>query len=676
MEEGPRGVRSLEDVMERSKPVEESQGHVALRASRGVDAAIPKSYREAVESPEAEQWREAIRVEYESLIQHGTWTLEPLPKGRKAVGCKWVFDLKRDKAGNVQRYKARLVAKGYSQVEGVDFQETFSPVARFTTMRVILTMAADQDLEVHQLDIKTAFLNGYLEEEIYMEQPEGYVLEGESTRGQGKSTRLVCKLQRSLYGLKQASRAWNERLRVELAKLEFDPAPMEPSLFLHRGGKGPYLLVYVDDILMVGRSVDMAPLKQELEKIFTVTGGEEASFFLSIGLERDREAGTFTLTQRRYGQDVLERFGMLDCRSTRTPLPSGFKFHQEPQGERVEIPPRDYQSAVGSLMYLVTGTRPDLAFAVGAASRYLTCPTKHHWEGIMHVMRYLKSTLDTGLVLGRKSGEAPGQLQLYAHSDADWGANDEERRSISGYTFTLGQGLVSWSSKRQSTPALSSTEAEYMALARATKEALWLQALVGHITGFTPGTVPIRVDNSSCIAMSKNPEFHDRTKHIDIQYHFLRAHVSTRRVEIQYCRTEEMVADILTKALPKAKHDWCVKAMGLVQTRLEESTRQKDGSTRKAAVVAEGTSPSSKGEIVGILGPHGAKDSDGVLAHREAGEPKVALRSKGQEARVKTKVVFCNPGVYAQGETGQRTGPNPNPLGPQASGVTGPHGPT
>jgi hypothetical protein len=215
VEEGPRGLRSLEDVMERSSPVEESQGQTGLRASRGIDAAIPKSYKEAVESPEAERWREAIRVEYESLIQHGTWTLEPLPKGRKAVGCKWVFDLKRDKAGNIQRYKARLVAKGYSQVEGVDFQETFSPVARFTTMRVLLTMAADMDLEVHQLDIKTAFLNGYLDGEIYMEQPEGHVVEGESTRTQGGSTRLVCRLHRSLHELKQASRAWNERLRVE-----------------------------------------------------------------------------------------------------------------------------------------------------------------------------------------------------------------------------------------------------------------------------------------------------------------------------------------------------------------------------------------------------------------------------------------------------------------------------
>jgi hypothetical protein len=262
-------------------------------------------------------------------------------------------------------------------------------------------------------------------------------------------------------------------------------------------------------------------------------------------------------------------------------------------------------------------------------------------------MRYLRSTLETGLVLGRKAGTAPSHLQLYAHSDADWGANDKERRSISGYTFTLGQGLVSWSSKRQSTPALSSTEAEYMALARSTKEALWLQGLVGHITGITPGTVPIHVDNSSCIAMSKNPEFHDRTKHIDIQYHFLRAHVSTRRVEIRYCRTEEMVADIFTKALPKAKHDWCVKTMGLVRPEGEGITRQKDESTRKAAEipgVVEGTSPSSKGEIVGILGPNGAKDSWGVLV------PKGALRSKGPGARVKPKVTFCKPEVYAQEE--------------------------
>ena len=312
----------------------------------------------------------------------------------------------------------------------------------------------------------------------------------------------------------------------------------------------------------------------------------EASFFLGMGIVRDRGSRTLALSQERYGREVLGRFGMESCKPARTPLPSGFKFHRTVEktgGGEIDAPHpvQQYQSAVGSLMYLVTGTRPDLGFAVGAASRFLTCPTSHQWEGILHVMRYLQGTLRHSLILGGAEGETGHALKLIGYSDADWGANDEERRSISGYSFFLGGGLVSWSSKRQATPALSSTEAEYMALARATKEALWLQRVVGGLLGKTPGTVPIHVDNSSCISLSKNPEDHDRTKHIDIQYHFLRHHVALKHVRIHYCPTEEMVADVMTKGLKREKHDWCVRAMMLIgpsgAAGDEEAAPQEDG---------------------------------------------------------------------------------------------------
>ena len=369
---------------------------------------------------------------------------------------------------------------------------------------------------------------------------------------------------KSLYGLKQASRAWNEKLKEELRKLDFLPSEGEPSLFLHRWKKLLFLLCYVDDLLVVGERKEVLSVRDGLEKIFTLSDLGEASLFLGIELERDKDEATITLSQKRYGQDVLKRFEMETCKPAQTPLPSGFKFHLAVDDEL--FPVQMYQSAVGSLMYLVTGTRPDLGFAVGAASRYLTCPTQGHWEGIMHIMRYLRGTLNHSLILGGRYGGDKtrfGGTPLIGYSDADWGSNDESRRSISGYIFLRGHSLLSWSSKRQPSPALSSTEAEYMALTRASKEGMWLQGVLGELLKTRSDTVTIHVDNMSCIALARNPASHERTKHIAIQYHFIRHQLLMKRVELTHCPTEVMIADFMTKGMTREKHAWTLSAIRL-----------------------------------------------------------------------------------------------------------------
>jgi Reverse transcriptase (RNA-dependent DNA polymerase) len=523
----------------------------AYRITGRTDAAAhlaaisePASLEEALASDQADRWREAIEEEYSSLLANDTWTLERPPPGVHPIPVKWVFKLKLDSAGNIERYKARLVAKGFRQREGIDYNEVFAPVSKYTTLRAILAIAAFHDLEIHQLDIKTAFLNGALEETIYCLQPPGYEQPGG----------LACRLNKSLYGLKQAPRAWHARLSTELAALGYTESSADPALFIKPGIKPVYLLTYVDDILMI--TMDTTELSNTKTKIMATFDARDlgpATYFLGMDLRRNRAARTIFLGQHRLTADLLSKYGMDDSKPLGTPLRLSTKLTAD--GEPLEA--SRYAQLVGSLMYLSICTRPDISQAVGALARYMTKPTSTHWQAAKGVLRYLNGTSTYGIIFGGNAS-----LDLMAYCDADYAGDLDSRRSTTGYVFILNGGAISWSSRLQQTVAVSTTEAEYMAAAAAIKEALWLRSLL-HSLHLDIPTININADSQGAIKLLKNPVFSMRSKHIDVIYHFARERVARKDVTFTYIKTDHMVADLLTKPVPAIKFNFCRNEMGI-----------------------------------------------------------------------------------------------------------------
>jgi hypothetical protein len=505
---------------------------------------------------DGKQWEQAAQDEYDSIQSAGTWTLVPLPPGRQPIGSKWVFKVKRTADGSVDRYKARLVAKGFSQRAGVDYTETFAPVAKFSAIRALLSMAAYYDFELHQMDVKTAFLNGDLDHDIYMIQPEGFVTPG--------LEHLVCKLRKSLYGLKQAGRAWYQKIHQVLIDLGFHSLHADTCVYvLHQSSTIMLLALYVDDLLLLSNSMDrLNTLKHDLSSRFSMTDLGEAQYILGIQIQRDRTARTLSISQREYISKLLEHTGMSDCRPAPTPLETGTTLTKAdcPHPPTLDADfARRYQSAVGAIMYAMLGTRPDIAFAVTALSQFCSNPGQSHWTAVNRVLHYLRGTMDYELTYG--SDQQP--LSLYGYCDSDWASDKDDRRSVTGYAFMLGGGAVSWQAKKQQTVALSSVEAEYMAAAQATKETMWWRTFMTELGMHLTSATTLCSDSQGSIALSRNPEHHARSKHIDIRHHFVREQVAAGTVTLQYVPTENMAADILTKALSRDKHMLLLHMLGL-----------------------------------------------------------------------------------------------------------------
>ena len=422
----------------------------------------PTSLDEALHSPDADQWRQAMDEEIASLAANNTWILTSPPPGIKPIPGKWVYKEKRNADGTIERYKARLVVKGFHQRPGIDYEEVFAPVSKYSTLRILLAITADQDLEIHQLDIKTAFLNGKLHEDVYIEQPPGY---------NNGNPDIACKLNKALYGLKQASRAWHHTLKAELESLGFAESTADPGLFIKPGTHPVYLLIYVDDILVA--TSDTALListKTQIANAFDSRDLGPASFFLGIDITRDRTTKTIKLSQTRHTTDLLSKFSMTESKPFDTPSTIALKLTAD--GEPLDTKTHPYSTLIGSLMYLASCTRPDIAQAVGALARYMANPTTAHWTAAKHVLRYLSGTTDYGIVF------TPSNSQLTAFCDANHAGDIDTRRSTTGYVFILNNGAITWSSRLQPTVAASTTEAEYMAAAATVKEALWLRKIL------------------------------------------------------------------------------------------------------------------------------------------------------------------------------------------------------
>jgi len=496
---------------------------------------------EALNGSDAHLWKAAMQTEMDSIKENNVYDLVKLPNDQKAIGCRWVFKQKTGADGTVNTYKARLVAQGYSQEFGIDYDETFSPVVRFESVRSILALAVEKDLEIHQMDVSSAFLNGELEETIYMKQPEGFVIP--------EKEHLVCKLNKSIYGLKQSPRCWNSSLDNYLKEIGFEQSQSDSCIYIKSTKTDVcYLAVYVDDIIIACKSLyTINDIKLSLSKKFKMKDLGCLNYFLGVNIVSDDENGTISLNQCAYTKALLEKFNMIDANALKTPVDVSVKLTKATEKSKL-FDPKIYQSAVGSLLYLSTRTRPDIAYAVGKVARFCSKPTAEHWQAVKRIIRYLKGTYNYGLTYSKSD-----QRSCAGYSDADWAGDIDDRKSTSGYCFQFNGSLISWRSQKQPCVALSTAEAEYVALAAATQESLWLRQLFSDLKIKHESAMIIYEDNQSAICIAKNPKDHSKTKHIDIKFHFVRDHVENKNITLKYCCTDEMLADIFTKGLTTEK---------------------------------------------------------------------------------------------------------------------------
>ena len=515
--------------------------HIDLCCKVSVDLDLPQCFADAISSPDGTQWKNAMDTEYQSLVDNETWSLESLPDGVKPIGGKWVFTKKLDQHGNIDRFKARFVAQGYAQIEGVNFKETFSPTVRMTTVRSLIQCAVNRDWYLFHLDVKTAYLHAPIDFDVFVHQPEGYEVKGENDE------KLFCHLKKSLYGLKQSGRLWNQLLTEFLTNQGFIQSDVEPCLFMNAKGESDVcmrIIVFVDDMILAGNDHEcLSELKTKLSNRFKMVDLGEVSWFL--GIEIEREGDCIKLNQKQYLKKLLKKHGMDGCKPVSTPCETQI-FDDDDQLSQITV--EVYQSVIGSLVYAMCCTRPDLCWIVTKLAMYMSAPvTVQRWHAVKRVLRYIQGTLNYSLVFKKSCGKFRG------FCDSDWGGSND-RKSTSGFCFTFNEdcenGLISWKSKRQSVVALSTCEAEYIALTHAVQEALFLKQLLNDIDPMLEcEMVTVFGDNKGAISLAHNPGSHDRSKHIDIRYNFIRDHVQKRDVELLYLPTHMNVADFLTKCV-------------------------------------------------------------------------------------------------------------------------------
>jgi hypothetical protein len=496
----------------------------------------PTSYKTALKDP---KWHLAMKDEFNALMNNQTWTLVSLPANRHAIGCKWVFRVKENPDGTVNRYKARLVAKGFHQQAGFDFTETFSPVVKPVTVRTVLTLAITQHWPLQQLDVNNAFLNGLLTEEVYMEQPPGF---------EASDKNLVCKLNKALYGLKQAPRAWFERLKATLLTFGFKSSRCDPSLFtLHTKTQCIFILVYVDDIIITGNSTTaIQQLVHKLNSEFSLKDLGKLDYFLGIEVHHS-PSGSLLLSQSKYIKDLLQRANMINANSMASPMASSTKLSKF--GSNNVSDPSYFRSIVGALQY-ATITRPEISFSVNKVCQFLSAPQEEHWKAVKRILRYLQGTLHHGLLLTPASTTEP--LAITGFCDADWASDPDDRRSTSGACIFLGPNLVSWWAKKQTLVARSSAEAEYRSLAQASAEIIWIQSLLKELQ--VKSKVPqIFCDNLSAVSLAHNPVLHSRTKHMELDIFFVREKVIKKELVVSHVPAQDQWADVLTKPLSTAR---------------------------------------------------------------------------------------------------------------------------
>ena len=494
-----------------------------------ISSIEPKNPKEASSD---DSWILAMQEELNQFTRNDVWELVPKPEDKTIIGTKWVYKNKMNELGEVVRNKARLVAQGYCQEEGIDFEETFAPVARLEAIRILLAFANHNNFKLFQMDVKSAFLNGFVKEEVFVKQPPLFE--------DMKFPNHVYKLKKALYGLKQAPRAWYDRLRSYLLQSNFEIGKVDTTLFIKKNKNDIQLVqVYVDDIIFGSTNPDMnKEFSDIMTKEFEMSHMGELNFFLGLQIKQ-LDNGTF-ISQEKYARDLVNKFGMTTASGKATPMATNEALSKEDLSKDVD--PTLYRGMIGSLLY-ITASRPDIMHSVCLCARYQSQPKETHLKAVKHILRYVKNTFDYGLFYPKNDS-----FNLISYCDADYAGCKSDRKSTSGTCHFLGHSLVSWLSKKQNTVSLSTTEAEYISAALACSQVIYMQQTLKDF-GLTISKSPIYCDNTSAINLSKNPLHHARTKHIDIRHHFLRDNISKEIISLEFINSENQLADILTKPL-------------------------------------------------------------------------------------------------------------------------------
>jgi hypothetical protein len=490
-----------------------------------------------------------MKKEFEACEAQQTWTLmkrSELPAGANVLPVKWVFKKKTNEDGVLTQFKARITPKGFRQKEGVDYFEVFAHTGKYKTLRVALALAAKMDMELNQLDVPSAFVRAELNEEVYMEMPDGF-----------KIPDTVCKLEKSLYGLKQSPRNWYKLLSSFIREeMGWAPCVSDPCLFKKhsRTGKQMLLFVFVDDMQGIYHRTDAAEWEEDKRKLtarFETKDLGESTWMLGMRITRDRKARTIKLDQELYVTKALEKYGLMECKTARTPAEVNNGAQEDDRdGGGKPTHHQLYMEKVGTLLYAAISTRPDIGHAVNQLTRHMQAPVERHMKAANRVLRYLAGTKDMGLWFGRRRRQDDREgAEISAYADSDWGSDKSDRKSITGWIAMVNGDPVSWASKKQKVVALSTCEAELYAEASAMQEVLWLRGLLKELELASGEAATIYGDNQSAIATSKNGIRSERTKHVDIKYQFVTDLVDSGKVKLQWIPTQQQHADILTKAL-------------------------------------------------------------------------------------------------------------------------------
>jgi hypothetical protein len=511
--------------------------------------AEPQTYAEVMRAPDAEKWQVAMGAEQDSLEKNDTYEITPLSDGVRPITSRWVFKRKLGPDGRVTKYKARLVARGFQQAEGIDYSEIFAAVVKPVSYRILFALAACLGWKVRQMDVVTAFLNGSLDKSVYMKPPPGMRI----AKG------MVLKLLRALYGLNQSPRAWYEKFRKTMEAWGWRVSAYDPCVFIHPSVQMS-LCLWVDDMLIFYKNDgEVAIFVKQISETFSMTDEGKCSYYL--GMHVEQAPGSIYIHQNRYAEQILGRYGLTDTTPAKTPTDSSVKLIKASTETANPVFKTEYQSKIGSLNFLSNGTRPDISFSTGLAARYASNPDQSHMDAATRIFAYIRNNPSKGLLYTKEAG-----LDLRGYVDSDWAGCLDSRKSTTGYVFILAGAPISWSSKRQQIIATSTMDAEYIAATEAAKDAVWIRNFINDlaIPEYSVGSIPLYIDNNSALKLTRNPEFHSRSKHIDAKYHFIREKVmDTKEISTLRVGTKDNLADILTKGLARPTHQNLTERLGL-----------------------------------------------------------------------------------------------------------------